>query len=440
MQFHNFFILGFYYCIKKNKKGSNMKTNIILSILTASFLVGCGSSSSTTNALATNTDESDTTSQTIASNPVDITVERGPVIGAYVTDNSGKRAYSLGEGKYRFNQAPSYPINVYGGYIDVNRDGMIDEQDTKLNVNLSLHEQNQTKVTLVTTLAQNEAMKNEMMNMYGLRQEELYGMTPSQSLEVASISDEVYRYCLENNISLDNVDAATLEGLRSKIQAKLQYSQSLEGDITNIVTQNEMDLINELNVSLSVDEVNEAQVDINHSSIMEQDPSALVEAMPTVELTQEQIDGLVFMYQEEKVARDVYLKLYEAWGIKVFENIAKSEQSHMDAIKALLEKYEIEVPVANDSYGEFALSELQALYDALMVQGLLSSTDALEVGKLIEETDIKDLEERIVDAPEDIKTIYNSLLEGSYNHLDAFTSQLEGSLGGGVQGNPQNGR
>jgi outer membrane lipoprotein SlyB len=417
-----------------------MKTNIILSILTATFLVGCGSSSSTSNTLATNTSESDTTTQTIASNPVDITVERGPVIGAYVTDNSGKRAYSLGEGKYRFNQTPSYPITVYGGYIDVNRDGNIDEQDTKLNVNLSLHEQNQTNVTLVTTLAQNEAMKNEIMNMYGLTEEELYSMTPSQSLEVASISDEVYRYCLEKNTSLDSVDAATLEGLRSKIQAKLQYSQSLQGDIVDIVKQNEIDLMGELDIELNSDEITKAQSDINHSATIEQDPSALVEAMPTVELTQEQIDGLVFMYQEEKVARDVYLKLYEAWGIKVFENIAKSEQSHMDAVKALLEKYEIEVPVADDSYGEFALEELQALYDALMSQALLSSTDALEVGKLIEETDIVDLKERIVDAPEDIKTIYNSLLEGSYNHLDAFTSQFEGSLGGGVQGNPQKGK
>jgi len=40
-----------------------------------------------------------------------------------------------------------------------------------------------------------------------------------------------------------------------------------------------------------------------------------------------------------------------------------------------------------------------------------------------------------VDAPEDIAIIYNSLLEGSYNHLNAFNSQLEGNVGGGNGGN-----
>ncbi|MEA2029208.1 MAG: DUF2202 domain-containing protein [Campylobacterota bacterium] len=458
-----------------------MKTNITLSLLTAILLVGCGGSSTSSNTLAdaipqesvsivgntlpstlpTSDEKLDLETQTVVptpeptsnptptpilqeeplvsitpvkNEPVDITVERGPVVGAYVSDSSGKRAYNISNGTYRFNQMPSYPIYVYGGYIDVNRDGVINENDTKLTLNLSLNEQNQTKVTLLTTLAQNEELKYELMESYGLSQEELYGLTPSESLEVASISDELYRYCMENNETLEEINLTALQSLREPIQTKIQYAQTLEGDIVDIVTQNEIDLMNELEANMNEEEVIEAQQDVNHSAIQEQSPEELVNTLPISSLTQAQIDGLLFMYQEEKVARDLYLKLYEVWGLTIFNNIAASEQTHMNAVATLLEKYKIAVPVENESYGEFALEELQELYDALIVQGSLSSTDALEVGKLVEETDIADLQERLVDAPEDIAVVYNSLLSGSYSHLDAFSSQLDGTAGGGNNG------
>ncbi len=152
---------------------------------------------------------------------------------------------------------------------------------------------------------------------------------------------------------------------------------------------------------------------------MPQEPSAIVEAMPVSILTQTQKDDLLFMYQEEKVARDIYLRLYEKWGLKIFNNIAKAEETHMKGVKALLEKYEIVVPVASDTIGEFDLEELQLLYEAL-IQKAHSLTDVIEVGVLVEETDIADLQKRIVDAPEDIKTVYNSLLEGKLQPFGCF--------------------
>ena len=39
------------------------------------------------------------------------------------------------------------------------------------------------------------------------------------------------------------------------------------------------------------------------------------------ELTSDEIDGLVFMVEEEKLARDVYLTLYEPWDLRIFQNI-----------------------------------------------------------------------------------------------------------------------
>ena len=143
------------------------------------------------------------------------------------------------------------------------------------------------------------------------------------------------------------------------------------------------------------------------------------------DLSQEEIDGLLYMREEEKLARDVYLTLYETYGLQVFYNIAQSEQMHMDAVLGLLEKYNFTDP-ASDEIGVFTNRELQALYDQLIEMGSQSVVDALKVGALIEETDIVDLQERIAQTDnEDIKLVYENLMAGSENHLRAFTGQLE---------------
>jgi hypothetical protein len=140
-------------------------------------------------------------------------------------------------------------------------------------------------------------------------------------------------------------------------------------------------------------------------------------------------DGLLYMREEEKLARDVYLTLSEQWELPIFSQIATSEQRHTDSIANLLEKYEIEDPVINDERGVFVDPNLQDLYHNLVVQGSESLIEALKVGILIEETDIIDIQGHIehTDNP-DIQQVYGNLLDGSANHLEAFTSTLNNFL------------
>ena len=145
--------------------------------------------------------------------------------------------------------------------------------------------------------------------------------------------------------------------------------------------------------------------------------------------TPEEIAGLVFMVEEEKLARDVYQGLYEVWGEQIFENIAGSEQAHMDAVGRRLEHYAIESPVADEA-GVFANPDLQALYNDLMATGSQSLADALLVGAAIEEIDILDLEEYLAETELwDIQRVYENLLRGSQNHLRAFVKELEAETG-----------
>ena len=143
------------------------------------------------------------------------------------------------------------------------------------------------------------------------------------------------------------------------------------------------------------------------------------------ELSDSEINDLAYMREEEKLARDVYLYLYEQWDLPIFNNIAMSEQQHTDAVEALLIKYDVEDPAVTTAQGEFANPELQKLYDDLIEMGSKSRTDALEVGVLIEETDIADLNAAINNTTHaDIEIVYSSLLSGSKNHLNAFNKQL----------------
>ena len=151
-----------------------------------------------------------------------------------------------------------------------------------------------------------------------------------------------------------------------------------------------------------------------------------INALAYEELSPEEIEGLKFVREEEKLARDTYNTLYTKWGIRVFNNIAQSEQRHTDAIKTLIEKYELEDPVVNDNPGLFVNTDLQNLYDTLTAKGDSSLVDALLVGALIEEVDILDIQKEIdehVDN-EDVAFVYDNLLNGSYNHLRAFVKNL----------------
>lgn len=147
----------------------------------------------------------------------------------------------------------------------------------------------------------------------------------------------------------------------------------------------------------------------------------------TVTLTTAQKAALLFMYQEEKVARDVYLTLGKKYPTaKTFTNIALSEQTHTDSVEKLCIKYKVDISKVNESsIGNFVLPELQSLYDTLVIQGSVSVTEGLKVGVAIEEKDIADIMKYAVGMPSDVQNTFQNLLNGSYNHLAAFNSALK---------------
>ncbi|MDX1795942.1 MAG: DUF2202 domain-containing protein [Hydrogenovibrio sp.] len=137
--------------------------------------------------------------------------------------------------------------------------------------------------------------------------------------------------------------------------------------------------------------------------------------------------GLLYMREEEKLARDVYLTLYDKWHTNIFKHIADSEETHTETIKALLDKYALPDPVLDDSVGVFSDYHFTELYVALTEAGSVSYEEALRVGVQIEELDIRDIAEKIskVEDNPDIVEVYENLMKGSRNHLRSFWKLFE---------------
>ena len=151
-------------------------------------------------------------------------------------------------------------------------------------------------------------------------------------------------------------------------------------------------------------------------------------AQQAITLNQQEKDAILYMREEEKLARDVYEYLYAKWNVNPFGNIRRSEQTHMERIKTLITSYKLSDPVDknSDKQGVFVNNVLQNYYNELINAGSISLTEALKAGAKIEELDIADLEERIkLTTQPDIISTYDYLKMASGNHLRAFVRRLK---------------
>lgn len=137
---------------------------------------------------------------------------------------------------------------------------------------------------------------------------------------------------------------------------------------------------------------------------------------------------LLDMLEEEKMAGEIYQTLYEKWEHHSFKNIGSAEQRHLERVKKLAESRGLKIPetVTSGATGVFQNASLQKLYHQLLERGNKSLVEALKVGALIEETDIRDLKAAIAGTKDTTAIkLYTALMQGSENHLRAFTRNLD---------------
>jgi len=130
---------------------------------------------------------------------------------------------------------------------------------------------------------------------------------------------------------------------------------------------------------------------------------------------------LTFIFQEEKLAHDLYVQLASTSGAQQFQNVLNSESTHISLVQGLLTTYNIVDPTVGLAEGEFVNQDLQALYDSLLASGSVDRAGAIAAGIAVEEKDIADIEVMLAsDLPSDVVSVLERLLSGSQNHLAAF--------------------
>ncbi len=166
-------------------------------------------------------------------------------------------------------------------------------------------------------------------------------------------------------------------------------------------------------------------------------------------ITQDLKDAIAHMGNEERLAYDVYSNLYnyhsQASELFPLYNIAtKSESVHIETVRSIVNRYDIQHteltnvtnPVADSSTplsdmpsGKYGIDSIQQLYDDLYAKGQKSKQDALEVGCMVEVTDVNDLDNYIQVAEDsnaqDVKAAFEFLRKGSYNHYWSFDKALK---------------
>ncbi|MEA1919582.1 MAG: DUF2202 domain-containing protein [Campylobacterota bacterium] len=401
-----------------------MKTHTLTaSIFTALLLVGCGSDSNAPERYGQET--SDIT-------PTDITVERGPVLNALVVDAKGQKGQSQGKGVYRF-YAPEYPVKSYGGYIDINRNGVVDNGDVSMQ-QLQLMTGEGHVMTMATTMAQNGELYSYMKE-FGLSEDEVLRKTPTMDKDIAALSDEMYKYCVKNNIS----EPIKLQGRdMDRVHNRLNDRRNTYKASNMSAAEHEYMLINE---EMNVQTLNEEQVEELVETGTQTANETIINTLGLSDLSDEQKHTLAYMWNEEKLAKDIYLNLNALTPSQTLYNIAtKAETRHQASIESLIEKYDLNILNETDysggydadnltaySSGAYSIEVLNTLYDTLYAKGSQSLQDALEVGCMVEVTDINDLlrDIEIAEGAPDLVIVFQSLLSGSYSHYWAFNNALQ---------------
>ncbi|MDF0591259.1 DUF2202 domain-containing protein [Candidatus Methanocrinis natronophilus] len=140
-------------------------------------------------------------------------------------------------------------------------------------------------------------------------------------------------------------------------------------------------------------------------------------------LSAAEVEGMAFILEEERMARDLYLEFYKTTRLAVFHDVAVSEEIHIASILTLMERRGL--PAPPEAPGVYADEALQRMYEELLAAAE-SPEAALRAAAQVEEASVHDLSTEIEGTLEpDLISVYGGLMVGSQKHLRTFVRALE---------------
>ncbi|MFC2057738.1 DUF2202 domain-containing protein [Campylobacterota bacterium] len=167
--------------------------------------------------------------------------------------------------------------------------------------------------------------------------------------------------------------------------------------------------------------------------------------VPLSTLTPELKEAIAHMYNEEGLAYDVYMKVYNELNVsdgvivpQLYKIAMNSETKHIAEVNTLAIRYDLNItdypdlpaPYSVEGIGDgnYSIELIKDLYTQLTDKGVVDKKNALEVGCIVEVVDIDDLDIYIGYAEDsnasDILEAFKILRNGSYNHYWTFNDAL----------------
>lgn len=143
-------------------------------------------------------------------------------------------------------------------------------------------------------------------------------------------------------------------------------------------------------------------------------------------LSGQELEGLVFLAEKQKLHRDFYLTTFVNTENKLIEKLYISDRQSLDLISAMLEKYGEEKSILNLDVGTFRLYEIQMEYDVSIQSNEKGIDQILTTAIQLEKSMMNDIRMYMdqVDGNDDIVLMYNNLLTELYNQLELLEANI----------------
>jgi hypothetical protein len=145
---------------------------------------------------------------------------------------------------------------------------------------------------------------------------------------------------------------------------------------------------------------------------------------------------IMWMHEQEKLAKDLYLSFDGNWDQPTFASIAAKKRHHMDEMMAMIDYYDADPLFEQDEIGVFGDSRHSDVFIAQLARGQTSLINAYLAAAYVEEWNIQEYRNDIeaIDlgqcapceplAP--LRATYVKLLAGDIEHLRTLLSHLTG--------------
>ena len=402
---------------------------ITISLAVSALLVGCGGSTS-----------SDTTNNVSSSDDLTGYFIDAEVAGVGYETTSGLKGTTDGHGAFKYKSGDKVKLHIGNltlGEVEPQNDGLVTPQTLS-------HGDDDIKELLLRTL-QSLDSDNNTTNGITIPEDITSSLHTIDTIDMADIKTEEELLKVHTHLSLaidkdfdGHIDVESKDAHEHFADSMSSWEHGDKHEDTTIAHGNKPENAGEHDNSTT-----ENSEDCNNTLD--------INTMALSTLTTQLKDAISYMGNEERLAYDIYTNLYNyhlnnsGISIEQLKNIAQNaEIKHIEIVQNIVKKYtltsddlsNVSNPVANSSVaianmpsGEYGIESIQTLYNAIYEKGVTSQKDALEVGCMVEVTDINDLDKYIVMAQDskaqDVIDSFNILRDGSYSHYWAFDKGLK---------------